>query len=420
MISFQIPRTFCDLTYFGKRRIFADQDFISLKGYRGVAFTAGVISGKARMNKNEGNAAFDMHSSDERVNDRQAIFEIDVRQWVSAAGVDNAGTHVSEPVEITCYSRDEARTITYGSRAQLLKYSEPKLPANLGENFDTYIPKADEAADVGSILRALLKASFDIPGQVDIVTYRNNLNKIGTTPYENRDGWEFDCALIGKSVFLDIPKMNDSCDPSQQLFSYFGYRFESLCTGVADEPVNANSEFCSVLRLRIANHRILMAAEIDCEMQSGDTRGNPLRKYVELKTMRVIDNDRALFNMYRHRFLKYWLQSYLAGVRNIALGLRSDSGELLQVKWKRTGDLPREAQQHFMGTNFRKGWIPFVCINFLDYVLASVRRVCFDRPGSTIRIRLDPITKRIQFFVVSGPDQMLAPRIRAVLQEFEQ
>lgn len=350
----------------------------------------------------------------------EVVFDIDVMQWVSSTGVDNAGTHVSEPVEITCYSRDEARSISYGSRGQLHAYSQPKLPANLGDGFDTYVPKVEGDAGVEPILRALLTTSYNVSEQADIVTYRNNLNKIGNTPYENRDDWEFDCALVGKSVFLDIRKTNDFRDPSQQRFMYYGYRFESLCTGQADQPVNANSEFCSISRLRIANHRILLASEIDCQLQSDDMKGNPLRKYVELKTMRAIGNDRALTSMYRHRFLKYWLQSYLAGVRHIALGLRSDAGDLLEVKWKQTGDLPREARQHFVGRNIRNGWVPFVCINFLDYILASVRQACCERPGSTIRIHLDSASKRVRGVVVGGPNDFLAPRIRSVLREFEQ
>lgn len=349
----------------------------------------------------------------------KVLFEIDVMRWLSSSGVNNPGTHVSEPVQITCFSRDGSRKVTYDSREELQTFEEPKLPANLGDGFETYVPKADDG-DVGfePILRALLKSPFDIDKEADVVTFRNNLNKIGTTPYENRDEWEFDCALVGKTVFLDVRRLDDSRDASQKIFMYYGYRFESLCTGKANEAVNANSEFCSISRMRLANHRILMCSEIDCAVREGEKGGNPLRQYVELKTMKAVDNDRALSNMYRHRFLKYWLQSYLAGVRRVLIGLRSESGTLLNTKWVRTSEMPREARHHFDSTRARSRWDPFVCINFLSCVLAYVREACGSKPGSTIRVRLNPSTKVVQGMLVSGPHEMIAPRVQFVREEF--
>lgn len=347
----------------------------------------------------------------------QVLFDIDVREWVSSAGVNNPGTHVSAPFEVTSYSRDENRHITFGSREQLNTFSEPNLNVNLGEKFESFIRKADGDVGIEPILEALLTKSFDVDGQADIVTYRNNLNKIGTAPYENRDDWELDCALVGKTVFLDIRKTReDSTDPAQQLFMYYGYRFESVCTGQSEEPVNANSEFCSISRLRIANHRILLASEIDCSSSQPDKSGNPLNGYIELKTMKAIESDRALSNMYRHRFLKFWLQSYLGGVPTIVLGIRSEGGELLHVKRLRTHDLPREARQHFDNTRSRNRWDPFVCINFLDCVLALIRKACCSKPGSTIRVRLDPSTKHVTGVLVAGPNEALTARIISVRQ----
>lgn len=348
----------------------------------------------------------------------ELLFDIDVTAWVSSSGVNNSKTHVSAPFEVTSYSRDGSRNVTFGSREQLSTFSQPKLNVNLGDKYELFIRKANEDVGVEPVVNALLEKTFDLDGQADIVTYRNNLNKIGTTPYENRDEWELDCALVGKTVFLDIRKIReDSSDPKQQLFMYYGYRFESICTGLSDEPVNANSEFCSISRLRIANHRILLAAEIDCGSGQPDKSGNPLNGYIELKTMRAIESDRALSNMYRHRFLKFWLQSYLAGVPNIMLGIRSDSGELLHVKNLKTHELPREARNHFDQTRSRNRWDPFVCINFLDCVLASIREACHDHPGSTIRVRLDPATKHVTAVLVEGPDTGLSPRIMRVRQE---
>lgn len=55
------------------------------------------------------------------------------------------------------------------------------------------------------------------------------------------------------------------------------YFFESVCTGAADEVVDSNVGFCSVVSLHLGTHNILLAAEIGCE-----ENGN----YKELKTMK--------------------------------------------------------------------------------------------------------------------------------------
>ena len=68
---------------------------------------------------------------------------------------------------------------------------------------------------------------------------------------------------------------------------YLGYGFESLATedprradGEGVHHVDANVEFCSVIKTKLGAHRILMGAEMDC----CDTTNDGKRFYVELKT----------------------------------------------------------------------------------------------------------------------------------------
>lgn len=78
---------------------------------------------------------------------------------------------------------------------------------------------------------------------------------------------------------------------SFQLRCYWGYCFESLATedpGRGDggiHHVDANVEFCSVIKTKLGAHRILMGAEMDCCDSTDDGR----RFYVELKTSREVD-----------------------------------------------------------------------------------------------------------------------------------
>lgn len=72
---------------------------------------------------------------------------------------------------------------------------------------------------------------------------------------------------------------------------YWGYCFETLATedprradGEAIHHVDANVEYCSVIKTKLGAHRILMGAEMDCCDSTDEGR----RFYVELKTSREV------------------------------------------------------------------------------------------------------------------------------------
>jgi RAT1-interacting protein len=79
---------------------------------------------------------------------------------------------------------------------------------------------------------------------------------------------------------------------------YLGYSFESLATedprradGEPIHDVDANVEFCSVIKTKLGAHRILMGAEMDC----CDTTTDGKRFYVELKTSYEVDIVTVVF-----------------------------------------------------------------------------------------------------------------------------
>lgn len=82
--------------------------------------------------------------------------------------------------------------------------------------------------------------------------------------------------------------------------SYWGYCFETLATedprrddGEGIHHVDANVEYCSVIKTKLGAHRILMGAEMDC----CDSTDEGKRFYVELKTSREV---RHLFFEFNH------------------------------------------------------------------------------------------------------------------------
>lgn len=126
----------------------------------------------------------------------------------------------------------------------------------------------------------------------------------------------------------------------------------------AAEVVDANEEFCAIMRLKLAGLVLIMAAECDCQENA---RGGE-RQYVELKTSKLLREQRDRASFEKHKLLKFWLQSFLAGVPKIVVGFRDDAGVVHQLQAIETLAIPRmvRAQGH---------WDPSVCLNFGREVL---------------------------------------------------
>ena len=81
-------------------------------------------------------------------------------------------------------------------------------------------------------------------------------------------------------LFLLVPYLMLRC--------FWGYSFEHLATeNSIDEDgrgIDANVEYCSVIKTKLGAHRILMGAEMDCCDATDDGR----QFYVELKTSREV------------------------------------------------------------------------------------------------------------------------------------
>lgn len=75
---------------------------------------------------------------------------------------------------------------------------------------------------------------------------------------------------------------------------YWGYAFEAMATErntadddqgfVETECVDANVEFCALIKTKLGPHRIIMGAEMDCYDATRDGK----RHFIELKTSREV------------------------------------------------------------------------------------------------------------------------------------
>mmetsp|Transcript_15249 Transcript_15249/g.22411 ORF Transcript_15249/g.22411 Transcript_15249/m.22411 type:complete len:115 (+) Transcript_15249:1038-1382(+) len=112
--------------------------------------------------------------------------------------------------------------------------------------------------------------------------------------------------------------------------------------------------------------------------------------------------------MARHKFVKFWVQSFLAGVPVIKHGFRNDDGVLLEVQTLKTRDIPALACD-LCGEE----WSSDVALNFLAHCLAYIRKVC-SKEGPVFRIKYDAAHRIVEAEEV--PESDLAERIRKALQ----
>ncbi|CAL9129945.1 unnamed protein product [Musa textilis] len=271
-----------------------------------------------------------------------------------------------EPSEIACYSRVEGGDVYFDDRSlRLFKRTICEdVGADLNKGFESFVEKRDLGSQGFGDLLACIR-NKNIPLQnIHFVTFRNNLNKILATAYIRNEPWKMGVHKRRGVVYLDVHKLPER--PQSQLDSrrcYWGYAFENLATenstetGIDGKGIDANVEFCSVIKTKLGAHRIIMGAEMDCCDSTDDGR----RFYVELKTSRELDY-RTEERYEREKLLKFWIQSFLAGVPYIVIGFRDDAGILVRTERLRTKDITQRVKM-------KNYWQGGVCLAFADEVL---------------------------------------------------
>ncbi|XP_073025689.1 NAD-capped RNA hydrolase DXO1 [Primulina eburnea] len=272
-----------------------------------------------------------------------------------------------EPCELACYSRVEGGDVKFDDRSLRLfkRLITEDIGTDLNDGFDTFIEKQDLGSrGFGDLLACIRNKSIPLHN-MHFVTYRNNLNKILATAYIRHEPWEMGVHKRKGVVYLDVHKLPER--PQSELDRrrcYWGYCFETLATedprradGDGIHHVDSNVEYCSVIKTKLGAHRILMGAEMDCCDSTDEGR----RFYVELKTSRELDYHTEE-RYEREKLLKFWIQSFLAGVPYIVIGFRDDGGRLVRTERLRTKDITQRVKM-------KNYWQGGVCLAFADEVL---------------------------------------------------
>ncbi|DBA04692.1 TPA: hypothetical protein N0F65_012275, partial [Lagenidium giganteum] len=323
----------------------------------------------------------------------------------------------TQPKEVAWFSKYDDNVVRF-DRSNLLRYKPAQIGANLLDGIDTYESKdaqqlENATAQSPAPLKPFLAAvrHFHTMGSglktPHFLTYRNNLNKILGTPYNQSNAWTLCATKRNGCVYLDARRTDDDIESMRNLHinqtrgSYAGRRFEKLSTyprtsesqQMADHMVvNEEEEYCGIFSLTLGSTRLLVAAEIDCK-DSADTD----QRYVELKTFRELVRDKDRYVFERFKLLAFWIQSYLVGIPKIVCAFRSDDFEIRKLQTFRTTEIPRFC---------RKYWDPKVCMAFaqqlLDWMYSHIEE------NKVYQVTYVPRAHVVEMTELPGSDQFLS------------
>lgn len=297
------------------------------------------------------------------------------------------------PTEIGCFSFDSDSK--YCDDGHQLKYlSMPGVLADLymdlNKGFRNYIHVYEDTDNnYSAILKWILyhqdtvEKKFPVASngpKIDFVCFRGLLTAISSTIYEKREDWLFYATKFRSVIYLcDVKtdrKMEElkNATRKQILMTTWGFKFEQYMVSDARHlkpktsvPVNENEKYFAVMKRNLGHHRILCSAEVDGVDPKQERRHKPssMLPYIELKTSRLITSDRQEANFRRFKLIKWYLQSYLAGIPRIICGFRDDDGIVRELESYNVADIPTRA---------KGAWSPAACLHFCSHVLDYVKQ----------------------------------------------
>ena len=332
------------------------------------------------------------------------------------------------PIELTCYSLDEKRELHLCTPTSGDHYEHPKhLPfyyppdiattsekdRDLNEGYPAKYIQRDES--IPEHLDTLLAALKDLRlkqselhdlDQVDIITWRGIMTRLLCIPYA-KDSFCFRACRYRNTLYIEEPPDKKTClrqrqnhrgtsGDRQERMCYWGYKFEKLMTvdshpskvteeelkSRVESPVNTNVQYCTVVKTKLGRHSLVMGAEVDCT-RDYKYPNDASRFYTELKTSKVIRNDRDRQTFERHKLLKFYFQSFLVAIPTIVVGFRDDKGIIQHLETLETLKIPRIVRD-------KQYWDPNVCLAFCDRLLDWIRScVTVDDQNTTYLITYD-------------------------------
>ncbi|MCJ1341114.1 decapping endonuclease targeting mRNA [Bachmanniomyces sp. S44760] len=312
--------------------------------------------------------------------------EFEVRPLGRFAGSSAA---IRRPKEIAYFSYDSEHQFHLDDRS-LRYYYTPQLGADLSKGFDTFQQLDDIKDDhLDSLLKTIvaLEKETEARCEAHFITWRGMMTKIMSTPNDNYDGFEMNATYFQGTIFIEENHQHkidsrskqyrpsphaDPHVPSQELMSYWGYKFEVLSVlpgdwdstprdfieSREDHVVNNHAQYCSVVKTGIGKARMILGGEVDAIWDcKPDDKDRPIN-WVELKTSAELETEKDM-RKYERKLMKFWLQSFLLGVPKIIVGFRNKSGILQRLEELETNQIPIMVKK--LG---RASWDGNLSINF--------------------------------------------------------
>ncbi|KAI1008038.1 Decapping nuclease [Podosphaera aphanis] len=311
-----------------------------------------------------------------------------------------ASASIKRPKEIACFSYDDRHKFHLDA-SSIKYYYPPPLDVDLCKGFDQF-QKHDGSTDghIDSLLKTLIdhEQKTGLKAEAHIITWRGMMTKLMGAIFNDRDGFEMNATFFQGTIFIEenhayalqsqarqFGQASAPGRPSQEMMTYWGYKFESLCLlpqtwmetsrdeieGREDAIVNNNAQYCSVVTTGIGNTSIILGGEVDGIWDSKPLDTTEPINWVELKTNVQISNNRDAIN-YERKLMKIWIQSFLLGVPKVIVGFRTRDGVLKQVEELDTLSIPNQVKKQ--GRNI---WDGNMCINFasklLEFLCATIK-----------------------------------------------
>ena len=206
-----------------------------------------------------------------------------------------------------------------------------------------------------------------------------------SVPFAKLDSWEMNATLYQGTIFLEenhSKKLASRDDQntqapgpggaSQDLMSYWGYKFETLSLiprhwyhttreeieSRESQSVSNYAQYCSIVRTGFGKIKMIIGGEVDAVWDIKPNDASQPINWVELKTSAELTNDREK-TKFERKLLKFWAQSFLLGVPKIIVGFRSADGILRRLQEFDTQTIPDQVSRHG-----KRLWDGQICINF--------------------------------------------------------
>lgn len=204
----------------------------------------------------------------------------------------------------------------------------------------------------------------------------------------------FMCEFLTDKKQLEIAAMT----PREKLMCYWGHRFEryvlSSAGSTSGSAVNLNEKYYSIVSTKLDNHQLMFGGEVDCiDPQTGE--------YLELKTNRQIEAPKHVDSFLKFKIVKWWLQSFLIGIKTIICGFRTDQGIVTALDRVCVKDLASHAKQYWSGAT---------CFKFLSQFLSVVKaKVHSNDANAVFKFEYDPENQKILFRRDNNAEHIFLP-----------